>query len=282
APIAGPPVSAFSRGALMAKSWLTHGFTDKVRPIRRPVRKRVDHRRLLPQVEALAERVMPAVTATFSAAGALLRVGGDALDNTVVVSRDAGGTILVNGGAVAIQGGQPTVANTQSIMITGAGGNDNLALDETNGALPAAALFGGDGNDVLVGGSGNDFVDGGTGNDMAFLGAGDDTFQWNPGDGSDTVEGQGGRDTMTFNGSDVAEPFDLTANGTRARFTRDVGGVAMDLNGVEEIDLDALGGADTVTVNDQSMTGLNTFNVDLNSSADTGDNQADAVIIDGT
>ena len=54
----------------MAQSWLTHWFTNKVRPVRRPVRKRVDHGRFRPQVEALAERVMPAVTATFSAAGA--------------------------------------------------------------------------------------------------------------------------------------------------------------------------------------------------------------------
>ena len=89
----------------MAQPWLTHWFTNKVRPVRRPVRKKVDHGRFRPQVEVLAERVMPAVTATFSAAGAVLRVVGDALDNTVVVSRDAGGTILVNGGAVEIQGG---------------------------------------------------------------------------------------------------------------------------------------------------------------------------------
>ena len=155
--------------------------------------------------------VMPAVTATFSAAGAVLRVVGDALDNTIVVSRDAGGTILVNDGAVAIQGGQPTVANTRLIMIIGAGGNDNLSLNETNGAMPAAAIFGGDGNDVLVGGSGDDFFDGGAGNDTIFMGAGDDTFQWNPGDGSDMVEGGDGRDTMEFNGSDVAEKFVISA-----------------------------------------------------------------------
>ena len=136
--------------------------------------------------------------------------------------------------------------------MVGGGGNDNLSLDETNGALPAAAFFGGDGNDVLIGGSGDDFVDGGPGNDIVFLGAGDDTFQWNPGDGSDTVEGQGGRDTMVFNGSDAAEKFDISANGNRVRFTRDVGNVTMDLNGVEEIDLNALGGADTITVNDQT------------------------------
>src|SRR5262249_29676396 len=144
-------------------------------------------------------------------------------------------------------------------------GNDNLSLNEANGALPMAAIFGGDGNDVLVGGSGDDLFDGGAGSDTVFMGAGDDTLEWKPGDGSDGVEGQGGRDAMFFNGTNDAEKFDLSANGTHARFTRDVDNVTMDLNGVEEIDLFANGGADTVTINDQSTTGLNTFNLDLSS-----------------
>ena len=55
---------------------------------------------------------------------------------------------------------------------------------------------------------------------------------------------------MVFNGSDDSEKFDISANGSRVRFTRDVGGVTMDLDGVETIDLNALGGADTITVND--------------------------------
>src|SRR5204863_2683000 len=41
-------------------------------------------------------------------------------------------------------------------------------------------------------------------------------------------------------------------------------------------------GADTVTVNDQSATGLNTFNLDLTGSAGGDDGQADAVILNGT
>ena len=46
-----------------------------------------------------------AVTASFDPTSGVLSVFGDALDNTITVSRDAAGTILVNGGAVAIQGG---------------------------------------------------------------------------------------------------------------------------------------------------------------------------------
>jgi Ca2+-binding RTX toxin-like protein len=267
----------------MATSWLTRWFTNKVRPVRQPVGKKIHHGRFLPKVELLDERVLPAVTATFSAAAGQLRIVGDELDNTVVVSRDAAGTILVNDGAVAIQGDPgATVANTRQIFINGGAGNDNLSLNETNGALPAASIFGGAGNDVLSGGSGADFFDGGAGSDTALMGAGDDTFQWDPGDGSDVVEGQGGRDTMVFNGSDAAEKFDISARGSRVRLTRDVGNITMDLNGVEDIDLNALGGADTITVNDQSATDLFDVNLDLNGSANTGDGQPDAVIINGT
>ena len=60
---------------------------------------------------------------------------------------------------------------------------------------------------------------------------------------------------MQFNGANIAEKFDLSANGTRVRFTRDVGNIVMDLNGVEGFNLTALGGADTITVNDLTGTG---------------------------
>src|SRR4051812_28592273 len=109
----------------------------------------------LTRLELLDRRILPAVTATFSGLTGNLRVVGDDQDNTIVVSRDAGGTILVNHGAIAIQGEAPTVTNLQRIFMNGLGGNDTLSLDETNGALPGAALTGGDGNDVLVSGSGD-------------------------------------------------------------------------------------------------------------------------------
>ena len=103
---------------------------------------------------------------------------------------------------------------------------------------------------------------------MAFLGAGDDTFVWNPGDGSDTVEGQDGTDTMLFNGANVAENIDISANGARVRFFRDVGNITMDLNGVEHIHFNALGGADNITVND--LTGTDVTQVDIDLAATVG------------
>jgi hypothetical protein len=111
--------------------------------------------------------VAMAVTSTFSSG--TLFVFGDALDNAITVSRNAAGTILVNGGAVPVVGGTPTVANTSLIEVFGQGGNDSITINEPNGALPAVLLFG-----TLLGGDGNDFIDGQQGNDVAFLGAGDD------------------------------------------------------------------------------------------------------------
>ena len=115
----------------------------------------------------------------------------------------------------------------------------------------------------------------------AFLGTGDDTFVWNPGDGSDTVEGQGGNDTLLFNGANVAENIDISANGSRARFFRDVANVTMDLNGVETIQFNALGGADTITVNDLSGTDVKYVSLDLGI-AGNGDGAPDQVVVNGT
>src|SRR5687767_10687829 len=76
-----------------------------------------------------------AVTASFSAGSGQLTVFGDSLDNTITISRNAAGQILVNGGAVAVSGGAPTVANTSLIQVFGQGGNDAITLNQALGAL---------------------------------------------------------------------------------------------------------------------------------------------------
>src|SRR5262249_60896647 len=110
--------------------------------------------------------------------------------------------------------------------------------------------------DSLDGGYGNDTVTGGQGNDFADLGACDDTFVWNPGDVSDVVLGRAGTDTLVFNGSNLAENMAISANGVDAILTRDVGNVTMDFNGGEHIQVNAAGGADNITVNDLTGTGI--------------------------
>ena len=103
-------------------------------------------------IECLESRRLLSVSASFIPSAGILSVVGDADNNTIVVSRDAAGEIFVNGGVVPVAGGTPTVANTKSIQVFGQDGNDTISLDETNGALPAANLFGGNGNDSLTGG----------------------------------------------------------------------------------------------------------------------------------
>jgi Ca2+-binding RTX toxin-like protein len=114
------------------------------------------------------------------------------------------------------------------------------------------------------------------------MGAGDDTFVWDPGDGSDVVEGQDGLDTMLFNGASIAERVELSANGGRLRFTRDIGTITMDTNDVEKVVFKALGGADTVTVGDLGGTDVVNVVSDLAASGGGGDGGADRVIVDGT
>jgi len=225
--------------------------------------------------------VTPSV-AVFDPTTGVLTVTGDAGDNSFVVGRNAAGSILVNGGAIPIVGGVPTVANTVLIRMLGEDGSDQLALDLANGALPPAELFGGIGSDVLIGGPGNDRFTGGRGDDLALMGAGDDTAIWSPGDGNDTLEGQAGFDTMLFNGSGAPESIDVSANGGRVRFFRDVANVTMDLNDVEAIDFRALGGADVVVVNDLSGTDVTDIDVDLAATGGGGDGTADTVIVSGT
>ena len=91
-------------------------------------------------------------------------------------------------------------------------------------------------------------------------------------------------DTLQFNGANVNENMTLSANGSRARLTRDVGNVVMDVNGLEQVNIAALGGADTISVNDLTGTGITGVNLDLAGTPGTGngDGQADTVIVNGT
>src|SRR5438477_12937441 len=70
-------------------------------------------------LEALEDRIQFAVTAAFIPTIGQLSIFGDAQNNTIVVSRNAAGTVLVNGGAVPVVGGTPTVANVSLISIFG-------------------------------------------------------------------------------------------------------------------------------------------------------------------
>ena len=171
-------------------------------------------------------------------------------------------------------------------------GSDQFRVDQANGVIDEPAtiaagsgndtLNGGDSIELFIGGSGNDAVDGNRGNDTAVLGSGSDSFRWDPGDGSDVVEGRSGTDTLDFNGAGGAENMSLSANAGRSLFLRDVANIRMDMDGVERLDLAALGGPDTLTVEDMSGTDFRRADVDLSGPAGGGDAAADVVTVKGT
>ena len=180
-----------------------------------------------------------------------------------------------------------------SLTVNGLGGNDSINA----AGLPAGAmelildggagndtLTGSDGADFLLGGDGNDSVVGGRGDDVALLGTGNDTFRWAPGDGNDIVEGQAGIDTLDFDGANITENIDISANGGRALFTRDVANIVMDLNDVEHIQFKALNGFDHVAVHDLTGTDVTQVAIDLAGAGNpaAGDGTADSVSVDGT
>ena len=219
-------------------------------------------------------------------------IGDGQIDSVVVNGTNVADQIAVTGSAtgITVSGLAASVHITgiepsrDQLTVNALAGDDTVDASGLQANAIALTLNGGDGNDNLIGSAGNDLIDGGRGNDIASMGAGNDTFVWNPGDGSDTVEGQGGNDTMQFNGANVNENIDLSANGSRLRMFRDVGNVTMDVNGVEQVNVVALGGADTITVNDLTGTDVTDVNVDLASppGSGAGDGQADSVVVNGT
>ena len=216
-----------------------------------------------------------------SAADTVIDNGTAGDDKINVVS--SGSSILVNGlqAQLSIKGAEGSL---DSLVINGLGGNDTIDASKLHAGQVNLTINGGDGNDTIIGSAGNDTVIGGRGNDVTLLGAGNDTFVWNPGDGSDTVEGQAGNDTLLFNGANINENIDISANGSRVRFTRDVAAITMDVNGVENIDFNAFGGADTITVNDLTGTNVSQVNLDLSATPGSGqgDGQIDTVVINAT
>src|SRR3954454_18690861 len=178
------------------------------------------------------------------------------------------------------------------IEVDGKGGNDRIDLVNGGGAFDKPiTVDGGAGNDTLrgaagaeklLGGSGDDDIDGNIGADTVDGGSGNDRIEWDPGDGSDTVDGASGTDALDFNGSNIGEQIGVTANGARARLTRNVASIDMDLGSLEQIRVRTLGGSDAVTVGDLRGTGVRTVSSDQRASDGSADGVADNVIVQGT
>lgn len=224
-----------------------------------------------------------------------LTITGDAANDVFVLYPQPGSPSLLQ----LDVGGDGTADATfdrstfTAIDVKGGGGDDELRIAASGAVLDeAVTLNGGAGNDTivgglgpetLIGGGGDDTVTGSRGDDTAQLGSGADSFDWHPGDGSDTVDGDGGQDVLDFFGASIGESFTLSADGARARFTRNVANIAMDLGAVERVNVHALSGTDALTVDDLDGTSVKTVDADLNAGGGAGaDGQADTVLVRGT
>ncbi len=136
--------------------------------------------------------------------------------------------------------------------------------------------------DALIGTQDDDVITGGRGNDVALMGRGDDRFVWNPGDGSDTVIGQGGFDTLAFNGANIGEIMEIRADGSHALLTRDVAAITMHTESVERMEIRTLGGADTIWIGDLTTTAVRQVAIDLGDFQGAGDAAADVVSVNGS
>jgi hypothetical protein len=217
------------------------------------------------------------------------------------------GVLTVNGTnaddriALRLQAGQPGILEVDfgddgsaefsferteiaQIVVDAGNGGDAVRIDESNGVFADAiptTINGENGDDRLVGGAGAGTLNGGNGDDALFGGNGNEKLLG--GNGNDTIdEGQNGKDTLLFNGANIAEKVELSANGHRLRFVRDIAGITMDTNGVEQVDFNALDGADIVTVNDLTGTDVKEVNVDLAGSLFSSDGAIDRVIVNAT
>jgi Ca2+-binding RTX toxin-like protein len=214
-------------------------------------------------------------------------VTGDKTSDTVTVFGEStvdNVKIATVGAAVVTTGMVATVSvvhadKLDTLAFQGGLGNDVVDASKLAANKLLLEIHGGSGNDTLTGSAGFDSIFGDPGDDVAYLGAGHDSFGWKAGDGNDTIEGQGGIDTVGVIGVAGDETIDISANGARARFFRNLGNVTLDLNDVETVLFQAFGGVDKIQVNDLTGTDLKQVIVDFGSG---GDLQNDLVTINGT
>ena len=106
----------------------------------------------------------------------------------------------------------------------------------------------------LDGGTGNDTIHGGRRLDDLLGGGGNDAFPMDTLDGNDLIEGGTGSDELVFKGTLANEGYTLSSVSTHAQLFRDVAGVLVQFNDVEDVTLHTGSGSDAVFVKDLSDT----------------------------
>ena len=167
-------------------------------------------------------------------------------------------------------------------IVRALGDDDVVNADSVPANLIGLVLAGGLGEDIFIGSPGDELFNGGDGNDTALLGPATTPSSVVPGDDNDTLEGQAGSDTLRFTGAAIGENIDISANGGRVRFFRNVANVLIDCHDVEIAEFNALGGADEVVVNDLTGTDVTRVTAGLAGPNGGGDGQPDNVTVSGT
>ena len=137
---------------------------------------------------------------------------------------------------------------------------------------------------MLIGGDGNDIVIGGRGNDVALARRRQRHLHLEPGRRQRHVEGQAGTDTLVFNGANVDENIDISANGSGRGCPATSATSPWTSTASSTSSSTPLGGADTVTVNDLTGTDVTQVAIDLAATPGSGraTAQPDTVIVNGT
>ncbi|MGB3165288.1 MAG: calcium-binding protein, partial [Alteraurantiacibacter sp.] len=232
-------------------------------------------------------------------AGDDLLNGGDGIDTAVWAGEVYGFTFDLDGSGnltvtdtVGNEGTDTLVATERAsfaglekTIISGTDGNDTL-LGRADGEL----MLGHDGDDLLVGNGIADVLIGGAGNDELRGSGGQDIIIWRVGDGQDrSIGGESRRDTFHVIGDETAETYGIYTKfeaeqagftgfhrNTQIVVTRN-GEVVSELQGIEELVIDGMGGGDTFEVfGDFRDTSLAYNTITLN-----GGNGNDTVNIDG-
>ena len=135
--------------------------------------------------------------------------GGSGSDR-IVASNSLPGVIL-NGDS----GNDSIVGGAGDDSLQGGLGDDTLA-----GGDGADELSGGDGADQLRGDNGMDRLQGNAGNDLLEGGADDDLFRLIDGDDRDVISGGQGFDTITVEGTSIAETYRVGITSSQVRLQR--------------------------------------------------------------
>jgi hypothetical protein len=182
----------------------------------------------------------------------------------------------------------PTVAtgdgHPDTISVNATIGTDNVSIAGAAGSLtlsglaPMIQIQGSDyARDTLIvhGGPEADSIN------AAGLGADAIRLVVRGGQGSDDViDGGTGNDTLQVIGANIGETIGVTANGSRLRFTRDVGSVVVEAAAVERLTFAAMGGSDTISLGDLNQTAVRQVALDLAGPASAaGDGQPDTISI---